>query len=360
MNSSILPFRGWIAGLALFAVIELAIYAVAPTSPFDRTNFLQFSFAHDETPQRLFVFDKMKAFADSNPTIVQSGDSSGFYGIEPAVVMRHLPAGTEYLNMSCCANLGFRGYYNILEFMLQRNPSIRYAVLHFTPYTMPRPETWDSDGAAIWSVPELKVFGGAVYEEYLSIWRLFHVPTLAYRRQLTDFVYYINGLFGDPERPLLNNVNYLEFLKVFRQNKGWMRETDPRVGVSSAECDIPTPDFFSFRKMADKSYLEEVLDTYAALAARYKVKLVVVFQPVACTLGTGNGSAKARQVIEQFKHDHPEVEIPFPLIETWPSDMFSVPAHVRWEYTDRIGDRLGEAMKQIMARTEAGEAASKH
>jgi hypothetical protein len=93
-------------------------------------------FAHDETPQRAFVYDKIRAFAGWHPTIVQSGDSSGSYGIEPSVVMRHQPPGVTYLNMSCCANLGYNVYYNILDFMLTHNPSVRYAVLYITPYTM--------------------------------------------------------------------------------------------------------------------------------------------------------------------------------------------------------------------------------
>jgi hypothetical protein len=352
MSSFISPFRPWILAAALLVAIEAAIYLAAAPNPFDRTNFLQFSFVRDETPQRLFIQDKMKEFAYSNPTIVQSGDSSGFYGIEPAVVMRHLPAGATYLNMSCCANLGFRGYFNILDFMATHNPSVRYMVLHFTPYTMPRPEMWDSDGAALWGSPDIKVFGDAVYDEYLSFWRILHLPSLAYRRQGTDFAYYLGGRRNDPNRPLLNNENYLEFLRVFRQNRGWMRETDRRDGVSSAECDVPTPTFFNLRSLSRKTYLEEVLDAYAAMAKRHHATLVVVFQPVACALGTGKGSAEAREIVERFKQKHPEVEIPFPLIETWPAEKFSVPAHVRHEYTDLIGDRLGKAMAEIMARHE--------
>ena len=350
MSSFISHFKPWIAAALMLVAIEATVYWVGRPSEFDRTNFLQFSFAHDETPQRLFMYDKIKAFAYSNPTVVQSGDSSGFYGIEPAVVMKHLPAGDTYLNMSCCANLGFRGYYNILEFMAEHNPSVRYMVLHFTPYTMPRPEMWDSDGAALWDTPDLKVFGDAIYQEFMSSWRILHLPSLAYRRQVTDRVYYINGLLNQLDRPLLNNINYLEFLRVFRKTLGWMPETDARNGVSSAECNIPTPEFFSFRTLSHETYLDDVLESFAAMAERHHATLVVVFQPVACVLGTGKGSEQARAVIDRFKRSHPDVEIPFPLIETWPSDMFSVPAHVRHEYTDLIGDRLGKAMADIIVR----------
>lgn len=148
MNSFISHFKAWIVAALLIGAVEVAIYSIARPGPFDRTNFLQFSFAHSETAQRLFVFDKIKAFADANPTIVQSGDSSGFYGIEPSVVMGHLPPGNSYLNMSCCANLGFNGYYNILDFMAARNSAVQYLVLHVTPYTMPIPEMWESSASS--------------------------------------------------------------------------------------------------------------------------------------------------------------------------------------------------------------------
>jgi hypothetical protein len=142
----------------------------------------------------------------------------------------------------------------------------------------------------------------------------------------------------------------LEFLRDLRRSRGWAPEVDIRDGVYASECDIPTPEFFDVRTLSHKTYLKEVLDEFAALAKRYRSTLVVVFQPVACVYGTGVPSAKARTIIDQFKSEHPEVEIPFPLIETWPADIFSVPAHVRHEYTDRIGNRLGVAMAEIIRR----------
>jgi hypothetical protein len=350
MSSYISHFRPFAAALLVLVAIEAVASFIGRPNPFDKTNFLQFSFAKPETPQRLFMYHKIREFADSGPVIVQSGDSSGFYGIEPAVVMSHLPAGTTYLNMSCCANLGFKGYYNTMKLMADHNPSIRYMVLHFTPYTMPRAEMWDDDGAALWGDSEIKVFGDAVYDEFMGPWRIFQLPTMAWRRAISDYFFYAGGVFSDPERPLLDNANYLEFLKVFRQSLGWMPETDVRVSVPDTECTVPAPSFFDWTSLRRKTYLEEVLDSFAALAADKNATLVVVFQPVACAFGRGVGSEEARAVIDAFKIAHPDVEIPFPLIETWPSDKFSVPAHVKAEYTDEIGNRLGEAMAEIMAR----------
>lgn len=350
MNSYISPFKAWLAALLALVAIETFVYAVFRPSAFERTNFLQFSFAKDETPQRLFTFHKLSEFARANPAIVQAGDSSGFYGIEPGVVMRYLPAGVNYLNMSCCANLGYRGYYNIFQFMAERNQTIRYFVLHITPYTMPRPELWDNDGAALWKDASLKVFGGDLYHEFVSPWQFLHLPSMAFRRAITDRVFYANGLWNKLDRPLLNNENYFEFLRLYRNTGGWMPESDVRVHVPPTECSIEEADFFDFRTWKRKTYTEEIFDNYAKLAKRFNATLVIVFQPVACVFGTGLGSAKTREGVKNFRLHHPEVEIPFPLIETWPSEMFSVPAHIKREYIDKVGDRLGRAMAEIVAR----------
>ena len=374
MSSFISHFKAWVAAALIVVFAEGALYALYQPNPIDRTNFLQFAFSRAEPAQRLFTFHKIRSFEHANPTIVQSGDSSGFYGIDPRIVMTHLPSDVTYLNMSCCANLGFRGYYNILEFMAQRNPSLRYMVLYITTYTMPRPELWDADGANLWGPPGLEVFGKAIYTEFMGPWTILHLPSLGFRRQVTNFVYYLGPLVfnvgsqikgvrrsageaadqddSDPPVDILrsatNSPEYSDFLRMYRKTRGWMPESDQRGGVYAVECDIAMPRFFDFKTMSYKTYLQEVLDGFADLASRYKATLVIAFQPVACFPGPKN--AEARTIVEQFKRSHPDVEIPFPLIETWPADMFSVPAHVRHEYADRVGDRLGKAMAAIVAR----------
>jgi hypothetical protein len=351
MSSFISPFKPWLLAILVLLGIEATVYAVGRPNEFDRTNFLEFSFLNPASAQRLFIYHKVREFADTKPMIVQSGDSSGFYGIDPRVVTSHLPEGTTYLNMSCCANLGFRGYYNALKFFAERNDSVRYMVLHFTPYTMPIPEMWDNDGAALWGDPNITVFGDAFWEAFMSPWRAFYLPSMAWRREVTNLLYYAGRISVD--RPILDNVNYLEVLRLFKETWGWMPESDVRTPVPPAECDVPAPEFFDFRTFSMKSYLEEVLDEHAALARSHNATLVVVFQPVACILGTGAGSAEARAIVEDFKRNNPDVEIPFPLIETWAPELFSVPAHVVREKTDLIGNRLGEALAEIMARHEA-------
>ena len=350
MNLSISPFKGWIAAIVAIAAIECFVQAAYRPSVFERSNFLQFSFFRDETPQRMFMYDKLSTFADLNPVIVQSGDSSGFYGIEPEAIMRYLPSGTSYLNLSCCANLGFSGYYNVFRFMAERDKALRYFVLHITPYTMPRPELWNNDGAALWGDSSIKVFGDAIDREFVSLRHYVYPPSMGFRHEISNRIFYMNGLLGKLDRPLLNNENYFEFLRMYKATRGWMPENDARGGVYASECEITESELFDFRHLAWKTYTEEVLDAYAELARSYGKTLVVIFQPVACVYGTGKGSEKTRQAIEHFRIEHPEVEMPFPLITTWPVNLFSVPAHIVHEHTELLAERLGPVMADIVKR----------
>ncbi len=348
MSSFISHFRPWLIALLVILCAEVSYLLIVKPPRTERTNFLQFSFATPETPQRLFVYHKLEYFADSKPKIVIAGDSSGFYGIRPSRVMEHLPVGTKVVNMSCCANLGFRGYYNIFDYMIEHNPSVRYIVLYFTAYTMPSSPLWDGDGAQLWANTSLKVFGGDVWREFLSPWTFFQVPTLAARRSVTDYVYYLGHRFKQRDAPLLDNANYLLFLSMFRGTDGWMPENDHRTPIASSECMIQTPEFFDLRHLSWRTYLEDVLETYAGLARKHGVTLVVAFQPTACVRGPG--SERARAVIGAFKSGNPEVEIPFDITETWPADSFSVPAHVRDEFSPAVSDRLGGALAEIIQR----------
>ena len=350
MSLSTSHFRVWLLALSVVLGIELIYYFGAHPPRVERTNFLQFGFATSETPQRLFIHHKLEYFTDSRPQIILAGDSSGFYGIRPLQVMSHLPTGTKVVNMSCCANLGFRGYHNILQYMLERNGSIRYVVLYATAYTMPSSPLWDGDGAQLWADSALKVFGGDVWREFLSPWRHFQVPTLASRRHVTSYVYYAGYRFRQRDAPLLDNENYLHFLKVFRDTNGWMPENDVRTPVPPDECRILTPDFFNWQTLSRRTYLEDVLETYAKLARRYGVTLVVAFQPTACIRGSGTGSARARSIVEAFRTANPDVEIPFDIAESWPAERFSVPAHVTDEFSPAVSDRLGRALAEIIAR----------
>ena len=86
----------------------------------------------------------------------------------------------------------------------------------------------------------------------------------------------------------------------------------------------------------------------AALAP--DARLIIVFQPVACIVGSGVRNREVRAQFDRFMAENPDVIVPFPMIYTLPSDRFSVPAHVKDEWRSENSRRLGKALAEILAR----------
>lgn len=356
MSSFISSSRPWIVALGLLVAFEAAILLARDPHPVDRGSILELGYARTEAPQRLFTYHKLRTFSGRDATFVMSGDSSGLFGINPLEVEAELPPGARFYNLSCCANLGYSGYFYILEWMLRQNAgSLKYVVLHVTPYTLPRPETWFGEGASLWANPDLTTFGPAVGRTLTRLERLTNLPSLAWRRDVTWFVYNLNGLILPYDRPLSTNHRYLQFLEMYERTRGWMPEADRRVQVPATECRLPTYDVFDVASMSIRPLINVVFDSYARMVRRYGGRLIVVFQPVACTLGTGGGSAEARAQFARFQAENPDVIVPFDFITTWPSDRFSVPAHVKDEWRPYTSRRLGAALAKMLAEEGAGE-----
>lgn len=357
MSSSISSFRPWLIALAMLVAFEGAVLLARAPHPVDRGSILELSYSRDETPQRLFTFHKLRTFSGADATFVMSGDSSGLFGINPLEVEEQLPAGARFYNLSCCANLGYSGYYYILEWMLRQNEgALRYVVLHVTPYTLPRPETWYGEGASLWATPDLTTFGPVIGRTLTRVERFTNLPSLAWRRDVTWFYYNLNGLVLPYDRPLSQNHRYKQFLEMYERTRGWMPEADRRVQVPATECRLPTHDVFDPPSLRMRPLINVVFDAYAAMVRSYGARLIVVFQPVACTVGTGRGSAEARAQFDRFMAENPDVIVPFPMIYTLPSDRFSVPAHVKDEWRPENSSRLGKALAEILARDGRREA----
>ena len=65
-------------------------------------------------------------------------------------------------------------------------------------------------------------------------------------------------------------------------------------------------------------------------------------------IGSGQGSAELIEVLEKFKTNHPNIYVPFELIETWPQEKFSESAHVKNESVNETSERLGKALRDYM------------
>jgi len=369
MNSSISPFKPWLWALLGLIAIELVYYGAMRPPRITWNSFLDFGFAETESFQRLVAHDKIIAFEDVDADIIQVGDSSGLHGVQPPVAMSHIP-GWRYLNFGVATNLGYPGYYNLAKLQLQRSPHARYLVLYTSPLGgVPRKFLWDG---------EQKLMAPLIHKEFISPWyRLFQLPTLAARREVINYVYYLDHRFKQKDEPLSANRGYLAFKSVFQESSGWTRETD-------VEKDVPTniynailpgvevkksidpevvrkalrgsprltnEQYFDWRTLSNAYYFNLVYGAFAELAREHGVKLVVIFNPLP---ESASGSGFDEYIdwkginggLDRVRKQYPDAV--FTNIEFWPDNMFSVFSHISSLSSHESSHRVGRIMKEII------------
>ena len=137
MSSYISSFKALLAAVVMIAIVEVSYSAVDTSSPAERSSYLNWNFNTVELFHKALVYGKLRNAVQTNPDIIQIGDSSGLHAIVPRIVDEYL-SGLKYENLNCCANTGFDGYYSIAEFMLRNKPSIKAVVLYNSINNPPR------------------------------------------------------------------------------------------------------------------------------------------------------------------------------------------------------------------------------
>lgn len=371
MSSYISHFK-WL-GIAVvgFIAIELTINWLAPTPEAVRNNFLELAFAKPERVQRAFVYEKVQQLDNEKPDVLQVGDSSGLHGVQPLVVESYI--GGRYLNMSVATNLGFWGYYALAEHFMQRSGSVKALVLYIAPPgAYPRRSLIDAKD----------LMADDLEREFADPIRgLFHVPSLGLRKQVTDFIYYMDGTFNQPNRPLIDNDGYLMLRNIVKPSGGWARETDdpgdiiPANILDNMRREFPALAHFDdnlviasalnmwghinddrawdWSTLSYKTYMEVVLDRYLRLAKRYGAKLVVVTNPVPeivrrTKLKDAFHIETTRVQLDRYAKHHPEVALLN--IHYWPDDRFSVFAHVGVPYAIDNSAEIGKFLASVLGQ----------
>lgn len=369
MNSFILHFKPWLVALALLIVIECIYFAAAQPRRLSWNSFLDLQFTQAESFQRLVTYEKIIAFENADPDIIQVGDSSGLHGVQPPLVVSHIP-DYRYLNLSVATNLGYSGYYQLAKLQLQRSPNAKYLVLYASAIGgVPRKTLWD-DGE--------KLMGPLIQNEFLSpLHRLVQLPTLAARQSLTDYVYSQGYRYKSKGSPLSTNRGYLAFEFINHMSTGWTRETDVEGDIpaniykailpdldSSKEADpqairealrklpkITDEQFFNWRRLSRESYFDHVYGAFAELAREHQVKLVLIFNP----FPESSKQPAFEELIDwkaienalhRVRQQHPDVIVTN--FDFWPDEKFSVFSHVDTPSSGESSHRVGKIMKEVI------------
>src|SRR5215471_12193622 len=174
VSSFISAFKPILVAVAVIAGLEAGVTAIRRPNDVERSNFLTFGYLRPEV-HRLIVYEKLRAFGRSSPDIIQIGDSTGLYGVNSDLVTSHL-GGLRYVNLSCCAHMGFDGYYAVAHFMLRRNPSIKAVVLYINAFNFIDMNTEGS-------------FAEPIQNSFDSLRSYVMPPSLALREEILKAVY---------------------------------------------------------------------------------------------------------------------------------------------------------------------------
>lgn len=348
MSSFIFNFRAVLLALGVIAATEGVCALALRPGVVERTKFNLLDRFHSAV-----IFGKLNEFADSAPDVIQVGDSSGFHGVEPDIVMRYL-GGLKYVNLSCCAALGYRGYYGIADFMLRRNPSIKAIVLYVSLNNLPRVDLIEGQHQ----------LGEFIQNSLTTPFSSLSPATVALRQRIVDATEKkgqarADAVFTDDMRAST------------REHNGWWAEHDRRLGgdkrvafwrATCGETGVKTIDPASYDAPDGQSYMVTELERFAALAAHHGARLIVSFQPFSCRGLDANFLAARRADVRTLLNRHRNVSVvPEQILDVWPTEKFVSADHLRVGYDAENSIRVGKSLARVLGmdprvETPPGEA----
>src|SRR6185295_6834867 len=269
MISFIFSFRPLLLAVATIACVEIAVALVDKPNIVERSNYFNWAYSTLEPYHKLVVHQKLSELVSSQPDIIQVGDSSGFHGIRSKTVMEYLD-GLSYLNLSCCANTGFDGYYDIAKFALDHSPNIRAVVLYLTRNNLPQQSRMGGDQ---------ELGSTKIHDSFAGPWAFIKLPSLALRPVATDAVYnrFNRSVRGVALQNRLSRAPMVvDMLRSVKDERGWWAEHDRRlVGARRQQLFAKTCDdvvgFYTVETLSSRTgeFLPLVaFDNLAALANR--------------------------------------------------------------------------------------------
>jgi hypothetical protein len=345
MSSFIFSFRTLAVAATLVGLIE-GVCALALRPGFvERANLGLLDLFEDAA-----IFGKLAHFAYSSPDIIQVGDSSGFYGVRPEAVMRHL-GGFKYVNLSCCTIMGYRGYYGIADFMLRRNPSIKAVVLYVGLNGLPH----------VGSVRGENQLGEYIQDSLTAPFAYLAPPTLALRQRIADQVGW---------RAKNDVVFFAHMRQSMHRHFGWWAEHDRRLsapkrdeywrricGETGIDVQNDSDDFYGEDILHGRySYMRSELQRFASLAAEHGAKFVLAFHPFSCRGLEGSFLAARREELGALlKQNHNMVALPEDMLVPWPTGRFVRADHLHTGYDEENSRRLGVLLAQALGVRNGGE-----
>lgn len=336
MNSFISNFKAILIAIGIIVAIELSCWLFGTSTPFNNISLLQYAYLRTENTTNLALLNKMQSAFELPAQFLQVGDSSGMHGLNPKIIEESLPNVTYY-NANLGADFGYLGHYNIAKTILARDNHVKYLVLYVTPMAWPA-----------YVHDKKRILEKNVYSAFLSPWHHLTLPSLTFRDQLTNLVYYRTAKTTYTS-PIIFNTNDVK--KYFNETKGFV----PRELVINKTQILPEgacvfSEWFETSNEGKKpiEFFYLGLKNMAMLAREKNLKLILIFNPVTCERRAEIGTLTVERELAKFRHDFPEVIVPFPFITTWPKDRFMDSWHLYSSAATIMSKRVGEELRKIL------------
>ena len=339
--------RPFALALVLIAGIELLIRGFGTDGRYN-TDFFDFSPVQRDVLSKHVLYEKFSRVLPQIPSqTVQVGDSSGFYGVVPAEVSS-ASGGEDYINLSCCGDTGWNGYYYGARLALQREDRPRTLVLHITPFWAPASATFQGDNAL-----------AVLMRDYIlkdDVWHRLRPPSAGYRLRLTNLVYHGQWLddfpydlhTAQPHYPSLRG-----WREQFRETRGWVplpwaMDDALLAAPQPLPCQIENA-YSESRYLGlvreDSLYIH--LQRFARLARDHDARLVLVTNPVPCVPQQDASSADIARQLARFRADYPDVAVPFAFLRQWPQSAFKDRWHLGTEGAIRHSRLIGDFLHAL-------------
>ena len=337
--------------MAAILVIEATLGVFGTAGRFN-TDFFDFSPFEQDNLQKHTIYDKYVLVLGKTPSdAVQVGDSSGFCGVKPSEVAA-ASGGISYLNLSCCGDAGWTGYFEEAKLALQRDvPLPRFLVLHVTPYWPPAAPRFHGDNSL-----------AVLIRDYLvqdMWWHRVRPPSAGYRLRALNAVQHgqwtDDFLYDEWTWPTIGYPGVQEWRKLLGEQRGWtpmpVDLKDPVVKAASPSA-CAVEDYFSesrFLGLDHRDTLYDYLRQFAELARAKGMRFVFVTNPVPCIVERDRVYEDVERQMTRFKADYPDVLVPFDFFRQAPAAQFADRYHLKDDGVGTHSRRIGAALGAVAA-----------
>jgi hypothetical protein len=352
MRSFISGFKPLLIALAIIAATETAVAAFTPALVLFNSNFLELAFQRTENQDKIDLELKKDYMPQVNPYFLQVGDSSGFHGVKAELLKPVFP-DKPYLVMSCCANMGYAGHRAIAEAALnQPDNNIHYLIFYVTPFAPPTSFAGQTGQ-----------LGDAYASAFVSPWRYLNPPSMAYRLNATNLLYYGHFIHDFRYNPSHLSENYAaKYRDWLLTRRGWAPRAPnnqiaaPSAPVPTGACNFERENGAAPWTAPDQNgkwpiaVLYPELTATARLARAHHVQMLLVFNPVSCDYNPRDEAVLyIEREIARFRADYPEVIVPFEFVHTMPARYFRDPFHLSEEGAEIHTPILADALKRSLS-----------